>query len=246
MFNASNAIGQICDWMEQQVRDANAKGIVLGLSGGIDSAVVAYLGKKIFGDNVIGIIMPCHSLPQDKDDALLVAEAGGIATKTVVLDAIYDSLLATAGDVGGDESAVSMSQANIKPRLRMTTLYYFAQCHNMLVAGTGNLSEKTIGYFTKHGDSGVDILPIADLVKSEVRKVAEILDVPRQIIDKPPSAGLWQGQTDEDEIGISYADLDAYIRTGSAPASVVALIEKYIHGSAHKLQLPPYCELRKD
>ena len=243
MFKARDAIEQISQWMEQQVISAGAKGIVLGLSGGIDSAVVAYLGKKVFGDNVIGIVMPCHSLGEDAKDAMLVAEAGGIATKTVVLDTIYDSLLTVVGDVGGDQAAAQMSRANIKPRLRMTTLYYFAQCHNMLVAGTGNLSEKTIGYFTKHGDSGVDIMPIADLVKGEVREIAELLGVPRQIIDKPPSAGLWEGQTDEDEMGLCYADLDTYIRTGVGQANVVERIERLAKNSNHKLQLPPYCKL---
>ncbi len=243
MFNPVQAVDKISAWMQKQVENAGAKGIAFGLSGGIDSAVVGFLGKRVFGDNVLGIIMPCHSLPQDAADAQLVAAAGNIKTKTVKLDRVFDELLIAANEEKEINELHAMAEANIKPRLRMTTLYYFAQKNGLLVAGTGNLSEKTIGYFTKYGDSGVDMLPIADLVKSEVREVAKCLGIPEKIITKPPSAGLWEGQTDEEEMGISYRDLDLYIRQGVAPENVKNRIEKMVNSSAHKLVFPPYCKI---
>ena len=243
MFDAELAARRISQWMKNQVEAAGAQGIVLGLSGGVDSAVVAYLGKMAFGDGVLGVIMPCHSMNQDEEDARLVATAGKIATVRVELDAIYEQFCLALGVSPASSAENSMALANLKPRLRMTTLYYHAQARNYLVAGTGNLSEKTMGYFTKHGDSGVDIFPIGDLVKSEVRQLAAVLGVPPAVIDKAPSAGLWEGQTDEGEMGITYQALDRYIRTGEGDAAVVAQVERAKGISAHKLNFPPYCPL---
>jgi NAD+ synthase len=131
--------------------------------------------------------------------------------------------------------------ANVKPRLRMSALYYVANAMNCLVAGTGNRSELTIGYFTKYGDGGVDVLPIGHLLKSEVRALARALDVPASIIEKPPSAGLWLGQTDEEEMGFTYADLERYLTEGpEAVAPALAMrIERLIRASEHKRALPP-------
>jgi NAD+ synthase len=131
--------------------------------------------------------------------------------------------------------------ANMKPRVRMTALYFFANSLNYLVAGTGNRSELAIGYFTKYGDGGCDLLPIGRLTKNEVRALARDLNVPQAIIDRPPSAGLWLGQTDEDEMGFTYADLERYLTEGADAVSpaLVMRIERLIRSSEHKRELPP-------
>jgi NAD+ synthase len=190
-------------WIKQKVKDSGAKGIVLGLSGGIDSAVVAALAKKAVGvNNLLVLFMPCNSNPQDLKDAKLVAHKLGLKSKLVELSAVYNNFMKVL------PGAVSLAQGNLKPRLRMSTLYYFANKLNYLVCGTGNKSELLVGYFTKYGDGGVDILPIADLFKRQVRQLAKELKIPQAIITKPPTAGLWHGQTDEGEMGITYNELD--------------------------------------
>ena len=194
---------QIVAWIKQKVKDSGAKGIVLGLSGGIDSAVVAALAKAAVGkNNLLVLFMPCNSQPQDLRDAELVAHQLELKTKLVDLSAVYNNFLKIL------PGAISMARGNLKPRLRMSTLYYFANKLNYLVCGTGNKSELLVGYFTKHGDGGVDILPIADLFKRQVRQLARELKMPPAIITKAPTAGLWYGQTDEVEMGITYNELD--------------------------------------
>ncbi|WP_425446047.1 NAD(+) synthase [Dethiothermospora halolimnae] len=220
-------------WLKEKVKEAGCKGLVFGLSGGIDSAVVAGLAKKAFSDEALGVIMPCHSNPVDEEHGILVANALGLKTEKTDLSGVFDKLIEEVDDNGDNKLAIS----NIKPRLRMTTLYYYAQKNNYLVAGTSNKSELTIGYFTKHGDSGIDILPIADFVKEEVRELARYLDIPDIIINKPPSAGLWEDQTDEDEMGFSYKELDGYIRTGKATEEVKKRIEKMNKISEHKRRI---------
>ena len=144
-----------------------------------------------------------------------------------------------ASRVGGDPELAHLAQANLTPRLRMVALYYIANQRRYMVAGSGNRSEIAIGYFTKHGDGGVDIMPLGNLVKSQVRELARHLGVPEAIIDKPPSAGLWEGQTDEAEMGVSYEALDNFILTGEASEEARRKIEKKMAGSAHKRSLPP-------
>jgi len=224
----------IVSWIKKQVKEAKSKGIVLGLSGGIDSSVVAFLAKEAVGKHkVLGLFMPCHSLPQDLQDAKLVAKKLGIPTKTVDLSGIYDNLTKLLPQAG------NLAQHNLKPRLRMLILYYFANKLNYLVSGTGNKSELMVGYFTKYGDGGVDILPIADLLKCDVVKLAKELGVPESIILKPPTAGLWQGQTDESEMGITYAQLDAILGSGHKkihgfPKVKVDKVNSMIKRSEHK------------
>lgn len=194
---------KITSWIKQKVKDSGAKGIVLGLSGGIDSAVVAALAKAAVGkQNLLVLFMPCHSQPQDLKDAELVAHELGLKSKLVDLSAVYNNFLKVL------PGAISLARGNLKPRLRMSTLYYFANKLDYLVCGTGNKSELMVGYFTKHGDGGVDILPIADLFKRQVRQLARELKIPQGIITKAPTAGLWFGQTDEVEMGITYDELD--------------------------------------
>jgi len=230
-------VRELCDalvtWLRDNVYKAGARGAVFGLSGGIDSAVVGVLCKKAFGENCLGIIMPCYSNPKDEEDAVRVAEGFGIPYKKIVLDSVFDTLTAIL-DKTDNKTALS----NIKPRLRMITLYYYAAINNFLVVGTGNKSELTVGYFTKHGDGGVDLLPLGNLVKRQVRELARYLEIPEDIIEKPPTAGLWEGQTDESEMGITYSQLDEYILTGEAPEEVKEKIMKMHLKSEHKRRLP--------
>jgi NAD+ synthase len=246
---------EIAEWIGGRVAAAGARGVVVGLSGGIDSAVVVRLAQMAAPGQVVGVIMPCHSDPRDESDARLVADHFQIPTLHVPLEGAYDRLtgdlraamaalpaemLPAAGDQGTDPRA-RLPLANLKPRLRMATLYFVANSLNYLVAGTGNLCELTIGYFTKYGDGGVDILPIGDLLKSEVRAVARSLGVPEPVIEKPPSAGLWMGQTDEAEMGFTYFDLEHYLTRGpdGVPPALALRIERLVRASDHKRNPPP-------
>jgi NAD+ synthase len=245
---------EITNWLRQRVTGAGARGFVVGLSGGIDSAVVVRLCQLATPGRVVGAILPCHSDPRDESDARLVAEHFEVPVVRVDLAPSYDQLVEEARnalDALPEELASAappdfdirarVPLANVKPRLRMATLYFIANSLNYLVAGTGNRSELTIGYFTKYGDGGVDALPIGNLLKSQVRTLARALGVPQPIIDKAPSAGLWMGQTDEDEMGFSYADLEAYLTRGpEAVAPALALrLERMIRVTEHKRAVPP-------
>ena len=229
-------------WIKDKVLAAGCKGTVMGMSGGVDSSVTAVLCMKAFPKSTLGLIMPCHSIDQDKIHAETIAKKFSIPTKTVVLDGIYDEYLKILPDFKPDPSLTRLAQANLKARLRMTTLYYNANQLKYLVVGSGNRSEMTVGYFTKHGDSGVDILPLGNLVKKEVRELARFLQIPQEIIDKAPSAGLWAGQTDEGEMGFTYEALDNYILTGKAPEELKKRIEGMRAASAHKCTTPPIPE----
>lgn len=240
-------------WLRDRVAAASAKGIVVGLSGGIDSAVVARVAQLAVGDAALGVIMPAHSDTRDEQDARLVAERFKLPIVVVDLTTAYDHLAgviqhALANDLGRGTASTDppprLALANLKPRLRMTTLYAVANRFNYVVAGTGNRSEIAIGYYTKYGDGGVDLLPLGALVKSEVRMLARELDVPTGIIDKAPSAGLWIGQTDEGEMGFTYADLERFLEEGPASVApaVAARIGALARASDHKRQMPPVFE----
>jgi NAD+ synthase len=233
----------ISEWIKEKVGEAGAEGIVLGLSGGVDSALTAALARKALGDKVLGLLMPCHSDPTDLEHGKLVAEKLGLETAYVDLGPVFDRLMASLPR--GNDMAV----ANLKPRLRMTTLYYFANSRNYLVAGTGNKSELNIGYSTKYGDGGVDILPLGDLLKSQVRELARELGVPEEIIAKPPSAGLWPGQTDEGEMGITYNELDRTISaiekgdTSDFDEATLERVKAMMAASKHKRSPIPICKI---
>ena len=198
------------EWLRERVSEAHADGIVLGLSGGIDSSVLAALGREALGrDKVFGIIMPCHSIDEDEADAKLLAETVDVDFIRVDLTEVFDSMLKS---IGGDLN--SLVKSNMKARLRMVTLYAVAQSRNFLVCGTSNKSEYETGYFTKFGDSGSDLMPLANFLKRDIRELAKILNVPEKIINKAPSAGLYEGQTDEADMGFSYDVLDEYLATG--------------------------------
>jgi NAD+ synthase len=244
---------RIASWMRGQLASSGARGFVVGLSGGIDSAVVARLAQLAAPGNVVGAILPCHSDPEDERDAEAVAQHFSLAHVRADLSAAYDAEIAAAqaalqrvpahlrGAKGADAAVARTALAGVKPRLRMTTLYFLANSLDYLVAGTGNRSELAIGYFTKHGDGGVDLLPIGHLLKSEVRALARELDVPAKIIDRTPSAGLWLGQTDEEEMGFTYADLERYLEEGPQGVSpaLAMKIERLIRSTEHKRTLPP-------
>lgn len=206
-----NTIIQCSQWLRDEVAHAGANGIVLGLSGGIDSSVLAALGREALGrEGVLGVIMPCHSIDEDEADARLLAQALDIQTERVDLSQTFDSLCsALASDLS------TLTKSNMKARLRMVTLYALAQSRNLLVCATSNRSEFETGYFTKFGDSGADLMPLAGFLKREIRAMARELNVPERIITKAPSAGLYEGQTDEGDMGFTYDVLDEYLATGN-------------------------------
>lgn len=209
-------------WIAETVRKSGAKGVVIGNSGGKDCALVAILCKKALGENVLTVIMPCESQRNysiDREHALLIADAYGINTVEVDITAAKQALSAAVIPIAGND--VPMAYANMNPRLRMTALYSIAQSKGYLVAGTGNASEIYMGYFTKWGDGAYDFNPIDDLVTSEIYGMLEFLGCPRAIIDKAPSAGLYEGQTDESEMGVTYADVDARVKGKNTPGDEI-------------------------
>lgn len=228
-------IKNIIDWINKKLEESNSKGIIYGLSGGIDSAILAGLSNIAFKENSLAVIMPIHSNPNDELDANLIADSLSIKTKKVELSDTYDLFLKSM-DI---EASSKLAIANIKPRLRMMTLYFLAQELGYLVVGATNKSELTTGYFTKHGDSGVDLLPLASFVKRDIFKMAELLNIPKEIINKKPSAGLWDNQTDEDEMGFNYDDLDNYILTGEGRTELKDKVDNMYRRSEHKRNYPP-------
>jgi NAD+ synthase len=245
----SDRAERIAKWLRQRTDHTGARGFVFGLSGGIDSAVVAGLCQLAAPQRVLGVLLPCYSHPQDEEDARLVASTFSIPIVRVDLDSTFDALtesLQTAikglpTQVESLDIKQQMPEANVKPRLRMAALYFIANSLNYLVVGTGNRSELTLGYFTKYGDGGVDLLPIGGLLKSEVCALGRELGVPDRVIDKPPTAGLWVGQTDEAEMGFSYDTLEAYVTKGPSAVdkAVAERIEQLRRVSDHKRELPP-------
>ena len=244
-----NRTDRIVAWLRERAESAGARGFVFGLSGGIDSAVVGRLCQLATPSRVLGVLLPCYSHAQDEEDARLVATAFSIPIARVDLNATFDALTeslqhAVKGlptHVDSVDIKQQLPEANVKPRLRMASLYFLSNSLNYLVAGTGNRSEITLGYYTKYGDGGVDVLPIGGLLKSEVRALGRELGVPDRVVEKPPTAGLWVGQTDEAEMGFSYDALEKYLTKGpsAVPADVAAKIEKLKRASDHKRALPP-------
>ncbi len=225
-------------WIRGQVSGAGLRGVVFGLSGGIDSAVVAVLCKRAFPENCVGLVMPCYSSEIDIEDARTVAGKFQITVRTITLDEVYESLLRVLPVSEFDPASKKIAEANLKPRLRMLTLYYLANRLGYLVVGTGNRSEISVGYFTKYGDGGVDILPLGNLLKSQVRELASHLGIPDEIIEKPPSGGLWEGQTDEDEMGVAYEELDQYLTSGEVRELVRKKVDDMMTKSVHKRATP--------
>jgi len=224
-------------FIRELLAESRADGIVFGNSGGKDSALVGIL-SKLACDNTVGIMLPCESkvnFEQDMADAQAVAQSFGIENRVIDVTEVKRSLVSA---VGGVTELNKQALTNIAPRIRMTALYAVAASENRLVAGTGNRSEVYMGYFTKHGDGGHDFNPISDLTVTEVYEFLEYLGAPVSVIEKAPSAGLYEGQTDEEDMGVTYKSIDDYILYGTASDKDRAIIERYHRVSAHKRRLP--------
>lgn len=233
------------EWLRSMVKESGTNGIVVGLSGGIDSSVVGFLIKKAFPQSSIGVIMPCKSNEKDKLDAFSVAKASGLEHILVDLTDEQDTLLRNIvnellkKNIDAKDN-YRITDANLRARMRMSTLYSVANSMNYLVAGTDNAAELHTGYFTKYGDGGVDILPIANLTKREVYEWGRHLGVPQTVLDRPPSAGLWEGQTDESEMGTTYNMIDDYLEGKEIPEGDKDIIDRLHSRTEHKRQMPPF------
>jgi len=219
---------------------AGAGGFVVGLSGGVDSAVAAALSARAVGaGSVLALYLPCQSPEDDRRDAALVASSLGIGLKVIPLDSVFDCMVRTC-DLSG---APKLTLANIKPRLRMSVLYAFSQ--GRLVVGTGNYSEYLVGYSTKWGDSAADLMPLARLYKDEVRALGRALGLPPGIVDRTPSAGLWAGQSDEEEMGVTYSDIRVFFEGGPLPEETSSRIRRMCDLSGHKREPIPFFDARE-
>ena len=240
-------------FMSEKLRKTGARGYVVGVSGGIDSAVVLRLAAKAVGrEKVLGLIMPESESPEeDRIDAEMLCDLEGVPSETIDITTMVEGFSSCIG-----KAVDPKDLANVKARCRMTVLYYFAGSQTRLVLGTSNKSEMLIGYFTKYGDGGADLEPIGDLYKTEVRQLARDIGIPERIIDKAPSAGLWKGQTDEEEIGMSYDVLDSILRgieLGLDEKDIVARtgvegedvrrVSSMMRLSAHKRRTPPVVKI---
>ena len=246
-MNEAQSADRIVEWLGQQVKKAGAKGVVFGLSGGVDSSVAGVLCKRAFPDACLALAMPCNSHESDLLHAKAVVQNFRIPLKVIDLSKPFGCILGELGEGRCDERKNEI--ANIKPRLRMLCLYHFANKLNCLVVGTGNKSELMTGYFTKFGDGAADLLPLGALYKGEVKKLAAHLGIAKEIIEKQPSAGLWKGQTDQSELGFSYEELDKMIeaiengKTKGIPKKSLVVVRKMIAGSEHKRRMPPICKI---
>ena len=249
MFPVMNedAIDVITEFIRQKVEESGGNGVVIGLSGGLDSATVAKLCADAVGVNkVLVIYMPSSTSPkEDEDGTRSFAEMVGMEYKVVDIQPMVDAFL-TALDAGDPKL-----KGNIMARCRMIILYHYANMMGRVVMGAGNKSEILMGYFTKFGDGGADFLPIGDIYKTQVRELARRIGVPEGFIVRPPSAGLWEGQTDEEEMGISYEHLDAIldglevqlkdeeiVERGSLPIEKVRMVRARHMANVHKRKMP--------
>lgn len=248
--NIEQETNNVVNWLKESFEKSGAKGAVLGMSGGIDCSVVSRL-LQLANIPTLLVMMPygeSMNLAGDNKDAMALIEKFNFDYLTVDITDTVNTLIktidinssiesSTAMTVKGNNIALQqMAMDNIKPRVRMTTLYTIAQSMGYLVVGTGNLSEITMGYFTKWGDGASDINPLANFTKTQVRILGKYLELPDRIITKAPSANLWQGQTDEDEMGITYYDLDRYILTKEGSDEVKSKVENTNRKIQHKLK----------
>lgn len=251
------AIERITSFIREKVGEAGVKGLVLGLSGGVDSSVTAYLAVRALGpEKVTALIMPdSRTTPkEDVDDALEVARRLGVRHYLVPIDSVYDSFTAS---IPIFDREARVANGNLRARIRMAILYYFANRLGLMVCGTSDKSEILLGYYTKYGDGGVDILPMGDVYKTQVRVLGRILGVPSRIVTKPSSPRLWPGQMAESELGMSYEEIDAILyhyvdlrlpvdevvaRTRLDRAKVVAIVRR-VHSNEHKRLPPPVPKL---
>ena len=231
------------EFIRSLLGDSGAGGIVFGNSGGKDSVLVGILCKMAC-DNTVGLIMPCTSSSNygdDMDDAQEISSLYKIENRLIDLTKTAEAIKKALAEA---TNITTSAETNIAPRLRMTALYAVATSEGRLVAGTGNRSERHMGYFTKWGDGAFDFNPIADLTVTEIYEYLKYLDVPKRIIEKPPSAGLYEGQTDESDMGVTYKAIDEYLQSGACAPADKMIIDNYHNSSAHKRNPPRVYEER--
>jgi len=253
------AVDRITKFIRSYVGNVGAQGVVLGISGGLDSSVAAALAVKALGpEKVVGLIMPERGVtpPQDVEDAVTLSKMLGIKYIIVEINSVVESFKSFVGLLGGYDR---LALGNLKARVRMILLYYYANRNGMLVCGTTDKSELLLGYYTKYGDGGADIEPIADLYKTQVRELARRLGLPQSIVSKPSSPALWHGQLAEEELGLSYDVIDNvlyhYVDLGFDPEDIarrlglsletVYRIVKRVHANEHKRAPPPVARVSK-
>lgn len=237
--NVEHYAKKMATWIADKIKENNRKGVVLGMSGGIDCCVVAALCH--YGNIAVDLVMMPYGLDmqqtKSESDSLMLIEKFKLPYQSYDIKPVVDLLTIESQQILSKASPlqITLSRANIRPRVRMTYLYELAQLKSSFVIGTSNMSERTVGYFTKWGDGVWDLNPLAMLTKQEVYILAKFLGVPKQIIDKKPSAGLWEGQTDEQELGMSYQQIDAFILKGSSgDRDIDQAIQERIALSKHK------------
>lgn len=247
-FNVKEQTNNVINFIRKYYKENNLGGVILGISGGKDSAVVAALFTKALGcENVIGVTLPCHSKDKDKVDAKLVSDYYGFKLYNLDLTNTFDKFIKEIEKLGNfSEENKKNSDINLKPRLRMSALYYLASLFSSvnnktyLVAGTSNKCELYVGYFTKGGDSVHDISPIADFTVEEVIKIGEYLSVPFEVLHKAPNDGL-SNMTDEEKLGVKYSDIAKYMEHhNSVEESIREKIEKLHNSNLHKFVIPTY------
>lgn len=234
-------------WISEYIEKTGADGVVIGNSGGKDSATVIAMAQKALGkEKVITIAIPCNSIKEDLEDAKLVAKTFEVPFIEIDITTAYKELETTINCSLKNikKELISESKVNIKPRLRMTSLYSVAQTLNYLVIGTGNLCERMVGYTTKWGDGASDFNPIANFTVDEVLAIGEYLGVPKKIIEKPPADGLG-GLTDEEKLGVTYEQIAEYIETGKTDSKAMKIIEHKNRISKHKREQVPTYEFER-
>ncbi|MBQ2657511.1 MAG: NAD(+) synthase [Erysipelotrichaceae bacterium] len=247
VFDVKKEVDGIVEFIRDYYEKNHLKGVVIGISGGKDSGVVAALFTKALGkDNVVGVTMPCHTPDSCRDDAKLVAEKYGFELINVDLTGAFDAFKEDFNKIGNvDPANLKNSDINLKPRLRMATNYYVAAYYSALksgtylVAGTSNKSELFVGYFTKGGDSTYDIGVLNDFNVEEVIKIGEYLEVPEKVLYKAPNDDL-SSMTDEDKLGVKYSEIAAYMNGEEVEEAARERIEKLHAGAAHKFHIPVY------
>ncbi|MFH6768736.1 NAD(+) synthase [Gaetbulibacter aquiaggeris] len=257
-MQTEKVVDYIVNWLKDYAVKAGMKGFVIGVSGGIDSAVTSALCAKT-GLHLLCLEMPIHQAPSQVNRALkhidwLKSKFDRVYMTQVNLTPVFDSLIASLPPVAKEEDRF-MSLANTRARLRMTTLYYFAAINKYLVAGTGNKVEDFgVGFYTKYGDGGVDLSPIADLLKTEIYTIANYLGINKDIIDAAPTDGLWgDDRTDEDQIGASYPELEWAMKMDSEgkkaddfqgrEQEVFQIYKRYNSANKHKMLPIPICKI---
>jgi NAD+ synthase len=233
-----STLDKLIRWIRYKVTNAHAKGCLIGMSGGVDSSVTAALCIQACPTSAWGIHVICDTQARDTEDATLAAETLGIPLIKVDITEAYRSLAACLIE-GGADALDKMAAGNLRARLIMAVLYHHAREKNALVVGTTNQSEMAVGYFTKYGDGGADLLPLGGVVKTGVWEMAGILGVPGRIIHKQPTAGFWPGQTDEEDIGLTYRQLDGVLLNQENDIHVQAMVDRLSILNDHKKKRPP-------